>query len=52
MHISYCVGTICGDIFKDYNVIFSVCIFRKVLFTVVIIPNFLDLTRIFLDFFL
>jgi hypothetical protein len=36
-----CVETICGSIFGDYRVIFYVCTFRTVLFTVVIMLKFL-----------
>jgi hypothetical protein len=37
----YCVKTICGSIFGEYNVTFYVCTFRKVLFTAVIMLKFL-----------
>jgi hypothetical protein len=36
-----CVETICGSIFEDYSVIFSVCTFSQVLFTAVIMLKFL-----------
>jgi hypothetical protein len=36
-----CVEAICGSVFRDYSVIFSVCTFRQVLFTAVIMLKFL-----------
>lgn len=36
-----CVETICGSIFGDYSVTFSICTFRKVLLTAVIMLKFL-----------
>jgi hypothetical protein len=35
-----CVETICGGIFGDHSLIFSACIFGKVLFTAVIMSFF------------
>jgi hypothetical protein len=46
MHI-YFIGSTCDDVFRTKIVIHSACIFVKVLFTAVILPNiFHNLTRI------
>jgi hypothetical protein len=46
MHI-YFIGSTCDDVFRTKIVIHSACIFVKVFFTAVILPNiFHNLTRI------